>query len=253
MSPDSSDISLHWVDLDARSDGDGLDDDSASIVSLCDDTASIVSLSTTLDDSDYLYDSDGSISAIPTNQPQELITPLFHERAPKITNATNNVNNHTDSIASPDTVAEDLPATTAAPEDPRVFDDLVATLSDYILLCEDQQCFSTGSLVLTEVLKALHSLLGTIKDLKEVVSYFLRHQKEYIPWSKGSSLGLILWKWSLDCSWELDRVREGLVGLTIDAKDNTDGPDGSNPLREALESVLPTLKMYEPLELEVHR
>jgi hypothetical protein len=188
-------ISEDWEELDAISGEDGI----------YDDTASILSLSTTVAESEDYDTSDGAASKDHVTDAQESSSLPIRDRAPAGTNPTQD--DDADSIASADTITRDLLDVVVEPPILlSTLDSLQSTLNEIIPLCGDQNS-TNGHDAVQGVSEALHRLLGTIMDLKEVVSCYVRLWNPNDPFSRTPPLDPTLYKWCSDCAIELYKLR----------------------------------------------
>jgi hypothetical protein len=214
-------ISAEWEELDAA---DGI----------YDDTASILSLSTTLGESD----SDISERAISEHdateaQDSDILPTSDRDLALAVTIPIQNDNDDADSIASAETVTEDL--LDIAVEPPvllSTLDSLQSTLGEIIPLCEDQNH------AVRDVSKALHRLLGTILDLKEVVSCYVRLWNPNDPFLRTPPLDPTLYKWCSNCALKLYKLQAELESSPAKSEF-----DDLNKLCEDLDVFLPILRV----------
>lgn len=235
MSSDTrrSSISSDWEELDAISGADGI----------YDDTASILSLSSTLNDSEGSDDSGGPTSAVRTSKAPEPTSLPTREQISEVSNPPNCVNDDTLSVASDETITEGLLDIVVEP--PMLLsnlESLQSTLSEIIPSYEDQDSPDTHQAVLG-VLKALHRLLGTIMDLKEVVSGYVKIWKPNDPFSTAPQLDPLLYKWCTTCALKLYKLQAD-DELAAEYKDYS---NRMNKLCDDLSAFLPILRVYEPL------
>lgn len=213
-----SSISSDWEEIDAISGADGL----------YDDMASILSLSSTVNDSEGSDDLASPTSAVLPNE--------------EGTNPPKYDDDDTNSLASDGTITEDLLDIFIEP--PILLsnlESLQSTVSEILLSCEDQHSPGIHEAV-SGVLKALHRLLGTITDLKDVVSGFVKIWKPNDPFSTAPRLDPLLYKWCTTCALKLYKLQAD-DQLAADTKDYS---SCFNKFCDDLTVFLPILRVYEP-------
>ncbi|QDS77349.1 hypothetical protein FKW77_005344 [Venturia effusa] len=180
-----SSISSDWEELDAVS----------GCYGSYDDTASIVSLASTLTDSE---DSD----ALP-----EPTTLPIRERVLESTDLPRYVDDDTDSVASDETITEDLLDVVVEPSMLlSSLESLQSILSEIIPSGGEQDSSHTQEAA-SGLLEALHRLLGTIIDLKEVVSGYAKVYEPDDPFSAALQLDPLLYKWCTTCALKLYKLQ----------------------------------------------
>jgi hypothetical protein len=254
MSTDSrrTSISEDWEQLDAISGADGI----------YDDTASIRSMTTTLDGDNDSDSSDRAVSehdgteAQESDNPggassqqnatethdategQDSITLPFHDIASASTSDLQD--NDTDSIASADTITEDLLDIVVEPPILlSTLETLLSTLAEIIPLCEGHS--TNEHLPFPEVLEALHRLLGTIMDLEEVVSCYTRLWNPSDTSSRPPPLDPMLYKWSSNCALELYQLQAELEKKWTESEGHS---ASLSKLCEDLHVFIPIMRVY---------
>ncbi|KAE9969925.1 hypothetical protein EG328_006606 [Venturia inaequalis] len=220
-----SSISSDWEEIDAISGADGF----------YDDMASILSLSATVNDSEGSDDLASPTSAVLPNE--------------EGTNPPKYDDDDTNSLASDGTITEDLLDILIEP--PMLLsnlESLQSTVSEILLSCEDQHSPGTHEAV-SGVLKALHRLLGTITDLKEVVSGFVKIWKPNDPFSTAPRLDPLLYKWCTTCALKLYKLQAD-DQLAADTKEYS---SCFNKFCDDLTVFLLILRVYEPYDLDDHQ
>lgn len=170
--------------------------------SIYDDTASILSLST-----NETHDSSHEAASEDDTREADDSLPM-RGRVPASTNPTQD--DDADSISSIETITGDLLDIVIEPSILlSTLDSLQSTLSESITLCADPNN-TTGNGAFLGVSEALHQLLGTIIDLKEMASCYVRLWNPNDPSSRTPPIDPTLYKWCTDCAVELYKLQADL-------------------------------------------
>jgi hypothetical protein len=174
--------------------------------SIYDDTVSILSLSTTVAESETYDSSDEAASEHDARDADDSL-PMCG-RIPDGTNPTQD--DDTDSISSTETITGDLLDVVIEPSILlSTLDSLQTTLSESIPLCADPNN-TTRNDVFRGVSEALHRLVGTIIDIKEMASCYVRLWNPNDPSSRTPPIDPTLYKWCTDCAVELYKLQADL-------------------------------------------
>lgn len=233
MSSDTrrSSISSDWEELEAISGADGI----------YDDTASILSWSSTLNDGGNSDGSDSATFAVLTSEAPEPAALPTRVQISDSVKPPKYDDDDRDSVASDGTITGDVLDVVVEP--PMLFsnlESLQSTLSDIIPSCEERNTADTHD-AMSGILKALHRLLGTIMDLKEVVSGYVKIWKPNDPFSAAPHLDPLLYKWCTTCALKIHKLQAD-DQLAADSKGYS---TRLNKLCDDLSVFLPILRVYE--------